>query len=110
MKRIWESEKIQFWILMGVIALYFATLPTSKAVPAPQRVGFLAPLEKGQKVSLKETAHGFEIGVVSDVDLGFTITEVGADYIAVEDIAKVTETRIPVYAIRSIKTIKIKVK
>lgn len=113
MKRIWESEKIQFWILVGVVALYFVTIPASKAITTPrepQRVGFFAPLEKGQKISLKETAHGFEITAISDVELGFTITEIGNDYIVVEDIAKVAETRIPVYSIRSIKTVKFKVK
>lgn len=102
-----KSPLVQLLLLFGVMALYFATLPPTKAIVV-QKVGIFANLDKGQKVSLKETAHGFEIGVVPDVDLAFTITEIGPDYIVLEDVAKVAETRIPMYSIKSIKTVKFK--
>jgi len=112
LNKIWNSPAAQLvimcWFVCVVVALFSGSLPDSKAVP-PQRVGFFAPLDKGQKIALKETSHGFEI-TASDFDIGYTITEIGSDYIVVEDMAKVTETRIPIYSIRSIKTIKVKAK
>ena len=108
LNKIYGSPSAQLAIMCWVIALFIYTLPDSKAT-VPQRVGFFAPLDKGQKVALKETASGFEI-TSSDFELGYTITDIGSDYIVVEDMAKVTETRIPIYSIRSIKTIKVKAK
>ncbi len=63
---------------------------------------FFAGFEKGQKVSLKETASGYQIGVIPGVELGLTVKDVGSDFIVLEDPAKITETRIPIYAIKSI--------
>jgi hypothetical protein len=107
LNKIYGSPVAQLALLFGVIALFFYTLPDSKATVPPQRVGFFAPLDKGQKIALKETASGFEI-TSSDFELGYTITEIGSDYIVVEDMAKVTEIRIPMYSIRFIKSIKVK--
>jgi hypothetical protein len=108
LNKIYDSPVAQLALLIGVIVLFIYTLPASKAVvPQAQRVGFFAPFDKGQKVAVKETPQGFEI-TASDFDMGYIITEVGSDYIVVEDMAKVTETRIPMYSIRSIKTIKVK--
>jgi hypothetical protein len=64
--------------------------------------GVFGPLEKGQQVSLKEKAGGWEIGVVPGVLQGHKIVEVGADYVVLQDITGVTETRIPVYAVRAV--------
>lgn len=69
--------------------------------------GIFAPLEKGQKVGLKETASGFEISVMAGVDLAHTIKEIGADYIVVEDVAGVTETRIPLFSIKAVKIVRL---
>jgi hypothetical protein len=82
----------------------FLCLAISAAPRAENRAGGLfTPLKKGAKITLKTTANGYEIGVVPGLDLGFTITEIGKDYIVLEDRAGVTETRIPVYSIRAIK-------
>ncbi len=109
LNKIYESPVAQLAIMVWVIALFIYTLPDSKAVP-PQRVGFFAPFERGQKVAVKETPQGFEIHY-PDYELGplaYTVVEVGSDYIVVEDFAKITETRISIYSIRYIKSIKAK--
>jgi hypothetical protein len=74
---------------------------TARADNKPE--GLFAPLEKGAKVGMKETANGYEISVVPGVDLGFKITEIGQDYLVLQDAAGLTETRIPIYSIRAIK-------
>ena len=98
---------------VGLCLFLFMTAITGAiaAQPKENKVGIFASLDKGQKVSLKETAQGFEIGVFPGVEqLGYTITEIGQDYIVLEDITGVSETRIPVYSIKTIKTIKLPAK
>ena len=90
--------------IVGIGVLFVAL---TSGASAKEKAGLFAPLEKGQKVSLKETPKGFEIAVVPGVELGFTITELGQDYIVLEDAADTTETRIPIFAIRFIKIIRL---
>lgn len=82
-------------ILLAVVAV--------AAAPQDKKSSVFAPLEKGQKVALKETANGFEIGVMPGIDLGYTIKEVGQDFLVIEDIAGITETRIPIYSVKAVK-------
>jgi hypothetical protein len=75
--------------------------------PAPERGshGFLAGLRVGQSVTMKDAAGRYELTVHDDLPLGPLgpkITEVGADYVVVNDGVGVSETRIPVYSIKSI--------
>lgn len=67
------------------------------------RKGFLSILKEGQFVVLKESAGRYEITLMEG---GHKVNEVGPDYVVVEDLAGVTETRIPVYSIKSIARIK----
>lgn len=67
------------------------------------RKGFLSALKEGQGVVLKESAGRYEITLM---DGGHKVIEVGPDYVVVEDLAGVSETRIPVYSIKSIARIK----
>jgi hypothetical protein len=67
------------------------------------RKGFLSVLKDGQGVVLKESAGRYEITLMEG---GHKVIEVGPDYVVVEDLAGVTETRIPVYSIKSITRIK----
>ena len=71
------------------------------------RKRFLSVLKEGQGVSLKETAGRFELTVMKDLPLGHKVIEVGADYVVVEDVVGVTETRIPIYSIKSIVNLKV---
>lgn len=71
------------------------------------RKGFLSVLKEGQSVSVKEVAGRFEITLMKDVKFGPKVIEVGADYIVIENIAGVTETRIHVTSIKSIVKLKL---
>ena len=70
---------------------------------------FLSPLKKDQKVSLVSKNDYYEIIIVKDlkVDLLYVITEVGKDYVVIEDYLGVNEIRISIYRIKSITTKKL---
>lgn len=85
--------------VLGLLLLLVAAAAPQAEKPG----GIFAALEKGSKVALKETAQGFEIGVFPGVELAFTVKEVGQDYIVVEDITGITETRIPIYSVKCVR-------
>ncbi len=68
--------------------------------------GFLSALKEGQSVSVKEVAGRYDITMMTDMRLGHTVKEIGNDYLVVEDAAGLTETRIPVFSIKSIVKLK----
>jgi hypothetical protein len=82
---------------LALVAVLAAAAP--KAAPAG---GVFAPLKEGQKVGLKEVAGGYQITVMPGVELASKVIEVGAEYVVLEDPAGVTQTRIPVYAVRAV--------
>jgi hypothetical protein len=67
------------------------------------RKGFLSALKEGQSVVLKEAAGRYDLTLMEG---GHKVIEVGPDFVVVEDLAGITETRIPVYSIKSITRIK----
>ena len=67
--------------------------------------GFFAGLRVGQSVTLKEANGRYELAVYDDVPLGPVgpkLADIGPDYVVVEDGVGVSETRIPIYSIKSI--------
>ena len=64
--------------------------------------GVFGPLEKGQRVALKEKANGYQISRLPTAELSHRILEIGPDYIVLEDISGITQTRIPVFSVRSV--------
>lgn len=93
-------------LVAAIVGIAFAA---EKELP-PKRSGVLAVLEKDMKVSLKDTGSGFQIAVMPGVEMPSKVIEVGADYVVIEDIAGITQTRIPIYAIKSVTVTKIEVK
>jgi hypothetical protein len=97
-------------ILVSVIVAFLASGIFSASGQAPARPqGVLAVLRAGQAVNLKESSGRFEIGVFDkgpDV-LGHKIVEVGNDYVVLQDIAGVSETRIPLYSVKAVTTWKV---
>ena len=81
----------------------------SGQAPDKPRQGFLSILKEGQSVMLKEVAGRFEISMFEDGPelLSHKVTEIGTDYVTVEDIGGLIETRLPVYSIKSIVLLKI---
>ena len=81
----------------------------SGQAPDKPRQGFLSILKEGQSVMLKEVAGRFEISMFEDGPelLSHKVTEIGTDYVTVEDIGGLIETRLPVYSIKSIVLLKV---
>jgi hypothetical protein len=64
-------------------------------------------LKEGQTVMLTEVAGKYEITILKGVQAGHKVIEVQSDFIAVEDVSGTTQTVIPIYAVSSIKTIRL---
>ena len=94
--------------LVLVAAIAVCIVSASAQAPGKPRQGFLSTLKKDQPVILKEVAGRFEISVMVEALEPQThkIIAVEADHLLVEDIAAVSETRIPIFSIKSIVTIK----
>ena len=94
-------------IALALIAL--GSIAVTGQSPEKPRRDFLSTLKAGQAISLKETAGRFEIGFVDDFAgvLGHKITDVGEDFVAVVDLAGVSEIRIPIYSIKSVVRVRI---
>ena len=93
--------------VIAVCLLGLGSITTGQA-PGQQRREFLAVLKAGQSVLIKEVAGRFTISMLDDDpgSLSHKIVEVGTDYLTVEDIAGVQQTRIPVYSVSSIVRLK----
>ena len=94
-------------VLFLSVFLALASVPATGHGQEKGRKTFLSVLKEGQSVSVKEVGGRFEITLMKDVKLGQKVIEVGSDYLVVEDAAGVTETRIPVYSIKSIVKLKV---
>lgn len=94
--------------LLLVTLLALGTFSALGQGPAQQRRGLLSVLKEGQSVTLKEADGRFALTLIEDApDLaGHKVVEIGADYLAVEDVAGAIQTRIPIYSLKSIATIK----
>ena len=82
----------------------FACLSPAANGQEKGRKSFLSVLKEGQGIVLKEATGRYEITLMEG---GHKVIEIGPDYIVVEDIAGVTETRIPIFSIKSIARIKV---
>lgn len=94
-------------LLAAFIAVGVATV--SGQAPDKPRKTFLSVLKAGESINVKEVAGRFEINTFDDglTPLSHKVIEVGPDYVTVEDIAGVAETRIPVYDIKSFVKFKV---
>jgi len=95
----------QIGLLLSAFVILGLLTATGRGQDQPRR-GFLSVLKEGQGVQLKEVAGRYEITVMKDLPFGHRVIEVGADYVVVEDSVGVTETRIPIYSIKSIVKLK----
>lgn len=65
--------------------------------------GVLGILAKDQAVTIKDVAGRYEIGVMPDMPmLGYKVVDVGQDYVVVQDVAQITELRIPIYSVKAV--------
>lgn len=96
-------------ILVLFLLIVAASFAASAQAPAEKQPTFFSALKEGQHVSLKEVAGRFEITTVEGVVAvqGHKVMEIGNDYIVVQDVAGVTESRIPVYSVKAIIRLKV---
>lgn len=82
--------------------------PASGQAPV-RRDDVLSVLAPGRVVSLKAANGRYEIGVFerSPGVLGHKVTEVGEDFVVIEDVAGITESRIPIYSIKAVVILKV---
>ena len=91
-------------VIVLLLAALIAFGIASGRLPDAPRMDFLAGLKKGQSVNVKEVAGRFEVRFFDDgqMVMSHKVIEIGPDFMTIEDISNVTETRIPIYAIKSI--------
>lgn len=91
-----------FLVVPAMLAFAGVALPQDMAEKS-----VFSTLRTGQKIILKESPSGrYEILVFKDAPGTSKITEIGRDYLVVEDAAGISELRIPVTSISVIRTIK----
>jgi hypothetical protein len=89
---------------LALVAVLVVALAAASAAPKEsKKSGLFAPLEAGQRVGLREKDCGWEIDIVPGVEGGHKVVEVGSDCVVLEDAAGVTETRIPICAVKAVK-------
>ena len=93
-------------VLLLIVAASFAA---SGQAPAEKQPTFLSALKEGQHVSLKQDAGRFEITTVEGVAAvqSHKVMEIGADYVVIQDVAGVSESRIPLWSIKAIIRLKV---
>lgn len=91
--------------VLGGIAVYAA----HGADEAKKPSGVFSTLKVGQTVTLKDDGTAFSISFLDEeAPLAHKVVEIASDHIVVQDVAGVTETTVPVYAVKSVTKIKTK--
>lgn len=67
--------------------------------------GMFAQVQVGQKAVLNDLENGFELALVAGDQSGLAITEVHGDHIVLEDAAAGVITRVPLYLIKSVRSV-----
>ena len=98
--------------IVAVVVLAFMAVglfAASAQAPAEKHRTFLSALKEGQPISLREVSGRYEFTTVEGVATvqGHKVIEIGNDFVVVQDIAGVTETRIPVFSIKAIIRLKV---
>ena len=91
--------------------LMLATAAVVLGAPeAPKTKGIFSTLKAGQSVNLKNDGAAYSITVYDgDLPTSHTVVEIGENYVVFQDVAGVTETTVPVYSVKSIEKMNLKV-
>ncbi len=98
---------MNIWMKIVAVALVALVFGVAAAQKPEGKRGVFALLVVGQQVSLKEAASGYTIGVIPGIPLAHKVIEIGGDYIVLEDPAGVTQTRIPITAVKAVTVTKL---
>jgi hypothetical protein len=96
--------------IVAIPAVCLVLFAASGLAPLPKE-SVLSVLKPGMPVSLTDSGSGYEIGIFTKGPdmLGYKVSEVGGDYLVLDDILGIKEVRIPIYAIKSVVTTKLPV-
>jgi hypothetical protein len=110
--QITTGEQVMRRIIIGIVLLgmvaFVASLAVSQRGGEERGRGVLGELSKGQAVTVKDVSGRYEIHIFTNGPdmLGYKVLDVGPDYVVVEDIAQVTELRIPIYSIKAVSILR----
>jgi len=100
MKRVWLVAVPLVVAAVAVMAVY------AQEAPRPAG-GVLAGLRVGQNIAMADAGSAVQLTVFAVERPGpFRITELGADYIAIQDLAALNEHRIPLTSIKMLTHVK----
>ena len=102
-------NRIAIMLSLLLLVVAASTISVTAQVPAEKQHTFLSALKEGQSVSLREVSGRYEISSVQGVAAvhGHTVIEVAADFVVIQDVAGITETRIPVFSIKAVVRLKV---
>ena len=92
-------------IILLLIALFVSgAFAVTAQAPAEKRPTVLNILKVGQKVNLKDVAGRYEVSLYEEVPAipGYTIQQIEADHLVVQDVAGINELHIPIYSLKAI--------
>lgn len=94
------------WLIAGAALLLAASVAASRPEDAPDR-GLFASLKIGQPVALKDVGESYVISTMEEpLPMTHEVVEVSDDYIVLKDVAGLSETRIPIYAVKAVVHLK----
>lgn len=98
-----------FILLLILVVAATGTFTVTAQAPAEKQRTFLSALKEGQSISLREVSGRYDITTVEGVAAvqGHKVIEIGNDFVVVQDIAGVTESRIPLWSIKAIIRLKV---
>ena len=94
------------WIWI-VVVLAVVTALGAKNVKKPG--GVFSMLKVGQAVNLKDEGAAYSLGFIEpEVPQSHTVIEIGEDYVVLRDIIGVKETTVPVFSLKGIEKVRLK--
>jgi preprotein translocase subunit YajC len=88
---------------IALVAGIWLVSPAQSQHESASRTTVFSSLRAGEQVIVKDAGQMVEISTIAGVEAGtHTVVEIGDNFIVLRDVAKVTTSRVPVYAIKSI--------
>jgi hypothetical protein len=94
---------------LGLSAFLIIAMAASAGMGPVRQEGALSGLRPGMAIRLTESEGRYEIGIMPKIPgpLTHEVIAVGENYMAVKDITGITETVIPLYSIKCVKTFRL---
>jgi hypothetical protein len=96
------------WFVAFVVVALAVRYASSDPPHDNKGSGVLSVLHPDQPVAVKKAGGRYEITVMPKVPgpLGHQVVEVGSNYLVVQDLVGVTETRIPIWSIKCVSVLR----